>query len=220
MPPIGSQIIKNWLIDFTKQVQSGNITFHNEASLLVNLVCFLRQILKSNPAYEGYKVDVEANIAQAVKCPNFKTRCGKRNIDVVIFHGDSIIDLSTSEDKYAIELKFPTNGQYPEQMFKFIQDIAFMEEAQGLGNTMQNASWFNGSFCLTFADDPNFYHQTGRKVSKSIYKYFRNCPNPPITGQIANPIANSNPKQLNIVRTYTVNWIPSSTSPNNTLKYY
>lgn len=31
-------------------------------------------------------------------------------------------------EKYAIEIKFPTNGQYPEQMFIFCKDIKFLEE--------------------------------------------------------------------------------------------
>ena len=50
--------------------------------------------------------------------------------------------------KYAIELKYPVNGQYPEQMYSFIKDIVFMEQLKSKG--------FNASYCLTMVNDKNF----------------------------------------------------------------
>lgn len=40
-------------------------------------------------------------------------------MDIVIYN---------ESEKYAIELKYPQNGQYPEQMFSCVKDIKFMEE--------------------------------------------------------------------------------------------
>lgn len=44
-----------------------------------------------------------------------------------------------NSEHYAIELKYPLNGQYPEQMFSFVKDIKFMEEMKELG--------FNEAYC-------------------------------------------------------------------------
>lgn len=34
------------------------------------------------------------------------------------------------DEIYAIELKYPKNGQYPEQMYSFIKDIKFMQQVK------------------------------------------------------------------------------------------
>lgn len=54
--------------------------------------------------------------------------------------------MSENSGRYAIELKFPRNGEYPEQMFKFIEDIKFMEE-------VKHNCLFDHTFVLTLADD-------------------------------------------------------------------
>lgn len=49
-----------------------------------------------------------------------------KEIDISIFTEDHT-------EKYAIELKCPLNGQYPEQMYSFVKDIKFMEQLKDLG---------------------------------------------------------------------------------------
>lgn len=46
----------------------------------------------------------------------------KLEIDIVVNKGRIM------GPKYAVELKFPGNGQHPEQMFSFAKDIMFMEQ--------------------------------------------------------------------------------------------
>lgn len=64
----------------------------------------------------------------------------KKEIDIVIEND--------SQERYAIELKFPRNGQYPEQMYSFIKDIRFMEQVESAG--------FTKTFCICMVDDKNF----------------------------------------------------------------
>ena len=61
----------------------------------------------------------------------------------------------------ALELKYPRNGQYPEQMFSFCKDIAFLESLV--------ASGFQRAFFVAFADDKLFYEGGG----EGIYEFFR-----------------------------------------------
>lgn len=42
-------------------------------------------------------------------------------MDIVIFD-------TTFQKKHCIEIKYPTNGQYPEQMFKICKYVAFIEQ--------------------------------------------------------------------------------------------
>ena len=78
---------------------------------------------------------------------------------------DSQSEKSTDGDKpiphYAIELKYPRNGQHPEQMFSFCKDITFAEELVEAGS--------RHAAVIIFADDPLFY----RGRSNGIYGYFR-----------------------------------------------
>lgn len=55
----------------------------------------------------------------------------KHEIDIVIYN---------ENEKYTIDLKYPINGQYPEQMFSFVKDIKFMEGLKNAG--------FDSTYCL------------------------------------------------------------------------
>jgi hypothetical protein len=66
----------------------------------------------------------------------------KKEIDI------SVLPLDSSE-RVAIELKFPRNGQYPEQMFKCCQDIRFLEQ-------LVDAGLAAGMFVMVVSD-PLFY---------------------------------------------------------------
>lgn len=89
--------IKDLLEDFMKLVASCNIEVYNEFSLQHELGIFIRANIS------GYKIQFERNTRF------FKiTKRIKHEIDIVIYN---------DFEKYAIELKYPFNGQYPEQMF-------------------------------------------------------------------------------------------------------
>lgn len=111
----------------------------------------------------------------------------KREIDISIFSPDM------KGLAYAIELKFPRNGQYPEQMFSFCKDIALAEELCVAG------------FCIAglviFADDHLFY--SGR--NEGIYGFFRD--GRPLNGRIQKPTGSKDTETL-IRGSYVVQWRP------------
>ena len=142
---------------------------YNEFSLQHELGIFLRKELEPF----GFKVQFERNIENFFQIPanlsgkertdwikvEQKKFC-KHEMDILIFKN---FDLDSA--KYAIELKFPRNGQYPEQMYSFIKDIKFMEQV--------NEKFNIKTFVLTLVDDKNYYIKTGHEKDKSIYWYFR-----------------------------------------------
>ena len=99
--------LKETIEDFVKHVIAGDIEVYNEFSLQHELGIFLRGRLTD------YKIQFERN----TKSFNISNTV-KHEIDIVVFN---------DKEKYAIELKYPQNGQYPEQMFSFVKDIKFME---------------------------------------------------------------------------------------------
>ena len=107
----------------------------------------------------------------------------KHEIDIVIYN---------ELEKHAIELKYPLNGQYPEQMFSFVKDIKFMEELKAAG--------FDSTYCLTLVQDKNFY--SGQKQD-GIYAYFRG--EQPVHGSIIKPTGKKD-EQLFINGCYFINW--------------
>lgn len=133
-----------YLIDkFLQEVKDGNIEIYNEFSFQHELGIFIRRELPY------YKVQFERNISYFGICGTIK-----KEIDIVIFNDN---------EKHAIELKFPLNGQYPEQMFSFIKDIKFVEQLKENG--------FDSTYAVTLVEDKNFYE--GNKQD-GIYAFFRN----------------------------------------------
>ena len=135
-------MIKKLLHEFIGMVEEERVEIYNEFSLQHELGIFLRERLPD------YKVQFERNT-------KFFGIFGtiKREIDIVVYNDDK---------RYAVELKYPVNGQYPEQMYSFIKDIIFMEQLKDNG--------FDATYCLTMVNDKNFY--SGKKVD-GIYAYFR-----------------------------------------------
>jgi hypothetical protein len=64
----------------------------------------------------------------------------------------------------AFELKMPMNGQVPEQMYKFVEDIKFLEE-------LKASNLFDKCYLIVVTNDPNFWQ--GKK-NDGIYASFRN----------------------------------------------
>ena len=159
---------------FMEKIASGEVEVYNEFSLQHELGIFLRACLTD------YKIQFERNI-------KFFGMAGtvKHEIDIVIYN---------NEEKYAIELKYPMNGQYPEQMFSFVKDIRFMEELRESG--------FDCAYCLTLVQDKNFY--SGQKRD-GIYTFFRS--NKTICGTIIKPTGKKD-EQISINGAYQINWKP------------
>lgn len=163
-------VLKNTLSDFM-DVYGSSDELYNEISLQLELGIYLRDALKGS----GFKVQFERNIKSfkpvSVSEKEFVDKFVKREIDLVIFDGDKP---DTSKERYAIELKFPVNGQYPEEMYAFVTDMQFMEE-------VKKYAGFQETYCITLVNNPNFYMVTPQQQSfGGIYEYFRK-PGKPIS---------------------------------------
>ncbi len=109
----------------------------------------------------------------------------KREIDIVS------IDRITDKLDWAIELKYPRNGQYPEQMFSFCRDLVFLEELKRAG--------FSNAGLLIFVDDPLF---TAGPTS-GIYGYFRG--GNLLHGTIRKPTG-SRDTEVHVTGSYEIKW--------------
>ena len=187
--------------DFIEEYRNVNngIAVYNEFSLQHELGFFLRSRLKG----EGYKVEFERNVSFF----GIDERLTKHEIDISIYKKDASGNFT---EKYAIELKYPRNGQYPESMYSCVKDIKFMEELRKNG--------FNGTAVLTFVDGKKFY---SGGHPKDIYRYFRDTT--PENGSIKKPINGSIKKPTGcrkeycyISGSYNVNW----KEINADLRYY
>ncbi|MBM7867760.1 hypothetical protein [Heliomicrobium gestii] len=137
--------LKKLIIDFFDFAQENDVELYNEFSLQHELGIYLRMTVPD------HKVQFERNTSFFTSDHNTI----KKEIDISIFTIDK-------KEKYAIELKCPLNGQYPEQMYSFVKDIRFMEEMKERG--------FTGTACVALVSDRPFYEG---KVNNGIYKYFR-----------------------------------------------
>jgi hypothetical protein len=145
------------LLEEFMHLKQNDILVYNEISLQLELGLYLRQ--------NGYTVRFERNIGEYVdKTSNFV----KKEIDIVAYKGKNELEA----EKKAIELKFPRNGQYPEQMFSFIKDIKFMEQVKNakLKDVCKEGK-FAETYVLTLVDNKNFY--SSNRGKNKIYSYFR-----------------------------------------------
>ena len=118
----------------------------------------------------------------------------KKRIDIVLELDNNI----------AIELKMPMNGQVPEQMFKFVEDIKFLEELKSSGK-------FKFCYLITVTNDRSFWD--GK--DNGIYSYFRE--NNEISGKIYKPTGeNKGKKYYEINGKYMINW----KSLNSDFRYF
>lgn len=175
-------MIKKILYDFIEKIENGQIEIYNEFSLQHELGVFLRKRLPD------YKVQFERN-AKFFGITNTV----KHEIDIVAYN---------DVESYAIELKYPVNGQYPEQMYSFVKDIAFMEQLKNHG--------FKKTYCLTVVNDKNFYF--GKK-NDGIYAYFRG--DKTLYGTIEKPTGNKKDSII-LDRRYNIKWC----GEDDKLKYY
>lgn len=164
--------------DFWQYVRDEKVELYNEFSLQHELGIFLRNVL------DGYLVQFERNVSFF---GIFGNTTIKKEIDITIF-------TPGKKECYAVELKYPRNGQYPEQMYAFTKDILFMEQLREHG--------FIQTCAVTLVEDRPFYagdQKTG------IYQYFR-C-GMPITGSVYKPTGSTKGKEhIDISGSYTVRW--------------
>lgn len=166
--------------EFVEYVGIGSVDIYNEFSLQHELGIFLRG------KHPDKKVQFERNISYFGLN---KAGFAKREIDISLFSSDKQVPNSV------IELKYPRNGQVPEQMFSFCKDIAFLEQL--------TTSKFQTGYFLAFADDPLFFSGNSEK----IYAYFRG--GKPLNGTIQKPTGSKDQK-VEIRGNYSIEWRPVS----------
>lgn len=169
------EIVRNFIQD----VKCGQIEIYNEFSLQHEMGILLRS------QYPNQKVQFERNVSFFFSTGKFI----KREIDLVVFFPDK------TTLSYAIEMKYPRNGQYPEQMFSFCKDILFVEQLKKSG--------FKHTFLIIFVDDPLFYSGNG----DGIYGYFRQKKK--LSGSVQKPTGGKD-ETIQLSGCYEVQWIPVS----------
>ena len=162
---------------FTKIESSSDIEVYNEFSLQHELGVFLRNQLPR------YKVQFERNVSYF----NINSSTIKKEMDIVVFDTDRT-------EIYAIELKYPRNGQYPEQLYSFTKDLVFAEELKREG--------FTKAYVVTLVSDMNFCRGAN---TKGIYGYYRNSQI--LSGRIFRPTGKTKDTEfINVSGTYQINW--------------
>ena len=172
---------------FMNWLNCHGILVYNEFSLQFELGSFLRSM--------GYTVMFERNVSAYPLVPN--TKYIKKEIDLVAFIGE---DETKANKKIAIELKFPRNAQYPEQMYKFIEDIKFMEQVGGIQG-------FAETYVLCLVDNHNFYKYQPNQ--SGIYNYFRRQNEEisiPGNTSISKPTGKKN-KTITLSKNYSTDWL-------------
>lgn len=171
--------IVNIIADFVNLIKIGKIEIYNEFSLQHELGIHLRNNIDSI-----YKTQFERNVKFF-----YEKDCDfiKKEMDIVIYDKSFV-------EKYCIELKFPRNGEYPEQMFSMCKDICFLESLKERG--------FSECFLFTCVDDINFY-QCKKGKANGIYEYFRSGKT--FCGEIIKPTGNKDCK-INLKKTYQIEW--------------
>jgi hypothetical protein len=148
--PLSERKMREKIEKFSLLVAQGQVEIYNEFSLQHELGLYLRSTI------QNAKVQFERNVSFFFPPPfDFL----KKEIDISVFSADKA-------NKYcAVELKFPRNGQYPEQMFSFCKDIGFLEQLKRAG--------FEKAYFIVFADDRLFYEGS----TEGIYAYLGSLQN-------------------------------------------
>ena len=169
-------LIADLVRPFAESVAAGAVEIYNEFSLQHELGIHLRT---KRP---DLRIQFERNVSFFFSGKHIFT---KREIDISAF-SDAPRKLS-----FAVELKYPRNGQHPEQMFSFCKDIAFAEELVTAGFPL-------GGF-VVFADDHLFYEGT----KEGIYSFFRG--GSPLHGRVTKPTGKKD-ECVDIAGSYAIEW--------------
>ena len=179
------------LLEENDSFKNDKNSIYNEFSLQHELGIFLR---KNN---NGYKIEFERNISyflwkESEKIKEFKNV--KKEIDISIYN-------NLWNPKYAIELKFPKNWQYPDQMYSFCKDIAFLEKL------IFEANFDKGYFIAIVGKDNHLFYEKWNETNW-IYEYFRKWDkNKEIERKILKPTWKwKNIDYIKIVWKYKIKW--------------
>lgn len=179
--------IKYLINKFLNNLKDSKADLYNEFSFQFELGIFLKEHLTS------YKIQFERNISYFLTDYKEKNlNWIKREIDISIFDYNK-------KEKYAIELKYPLNGQYPEQMYSFIKDIKFLEELKSIN--------FNTVYSVVLVKDPLFYKGNADKENQ-IYQFFRNRDTNKtlIKGSIYKPTGKRKGEEIKLKGEYCIEW--------------
>ena len=161
---------------FFDEICSNNIEVYNEFSFQHELGIYLRS------QHKNRKVQFERNVLDfGWNKKNFV----KKEIDI------SIIEENGKPDT-AIELKYPRNGQFPEQMYNFCKDVLFAEQLCDAG--------FREAFAIILVEHEGFY--SGNRKN-GIYQYFREEAD--LTGMVKKPTGNKR-EGIRIRDKYKIDW--------------
>lgn len=175
------------LDEFVSNITKGKTEIYNEASVQYELAMFLREKIPN------YNIQLERN----VKFFNLEKKSFvKKEIDIVLFN-------NSQSKKFAIEIKFPINGEYPIQMFHFCQDVKFLEQLKESG--------FTDNFFLAITPLSNFWSNRGEQGT--IYEKFRK--EKELYGEIKNEIGASIEK-VTLNGRHKINWL----TINDTTRYF
>jgi len=170
------------LLKFIDKIKTGEIDLYNEFGIQFELALYLRGLSQ----FYGYKIELERpiryfGIAKTSDIP-------KKEIDLCAYNIDTKI-------KYAVEIKYSNNGQVPLQMFKFCEDICFLEHLKSNG--------FTECYSLVIVGDESFCKK--KIKNNGIYGFFRG--DKIIHGSIVCPTGKDMGREINIYQSYKPEWI-------------
>jgi hypothetical protein len=162
---------------FFVAVAQGSVEIYNEFSLQHELGIHLRSCVSPSHGIQFERPVEYFGLSRAGMT--------KREIDISVF-------LPDYSERMALELKFPRNGQYPEQMFSACLDLAFLEELVRGG--------FSAGLFVIVVDDPLFYSGAS---DGPLYDSFRAAT--PLCGTIQKPTG-ARDKSVCLSGSHTIRW--------------
>ena len=180
--------------EMTHKIENGEIWIYNEISVQHELTTVLQA--KFEIVLLEWNVKNLTNMFTRVEVDKLE----KKEMDIFIDDNGS---------KYCIEIKYPTSGQNPEQMFKACKDIKFLEQLVERG--------FKKSYFLMFASDDIYFNENSKRKSEGIFKLFRT--DKLLKGTISKPTGKKD-ESITLKGKYNIEW---KDVPNNTveqLKYF
>ncbi len=166
---------------FFRAIARQEIEIYNEFSLQHEFGLFLRTRM------EDGKIKIQ--FERPTSFFGISGRLTKKEIDLACFR-------SPNEPLAAVEFKFPRAGQVPIQMFKFCQDVAFLEEL------VLKEQRFGCGVAVMTANNRDFY-QGDRHQPGTIYSIFRD--GAAMRGTIEKPTGTEEPP-VTLLSEYNINW--------------
>jgi hypothetical protein len=164
--------------EFKERLNEGSIEIYNEASVQFELGVIIRELFGMD-----YALSFERNI----------TTLGLNKVEFLKKEMDLYVSSVSGDGRHCIEIKYPTNGQYPEQMYASCKDIRFLEQLAACG--------FAPSYFLFLTSDMNFYND---KEKEGIYRMFRKEKS--LHGMIKKPTGHTS-EYIELMNVYKMNWL-------------